>query len=76
MNSGAWDLTATREGPLVRLEVVLRSPQGDLDFIDCPLVDPNRTREAITAARAISRATAGGISFGRVMREVRLAGAA
>jgi hypothetical protein len=74
--SACWDLTASREGPLVRLEVVLRSPQGDLEFVQVPLVDPNRTREAITAARAISAATAGGISFGRVMREVRTAGAA
>jgi|tagenome__1003787_1003787.scaffolds.fasta_scaffold20944878_4 hypothetical protein len=72
----AWEMNAKREGPLVRIEVVLRSPQGDVRFIDVPLVDPTRTREAVTAARTVSKATAGAISFGAVMREVRQAGAA
>jgi hypothetical protein len=71
----AWELTAAPEHGLVRLSCVLRSPQGGLEFVQVPLVDPKRPREAAMAARTISRATAGAVSFGAVLWELKMAGA-
>jgi hypothetical protein len=74
--AGCWDLSARDEYGLIRVECVLRSPQGDVQFLDVPLVDPTQRREALAAARMIAKATKNDVPFGRVLRELQRVGGA
>lgn len=67
-----WELRLRVRGGRVWLYPELCDPSGHvLNWCDVPPVDPCRPRQAVLAARIVSRATRGGIGSSEVIRRVR-----